>query len=324
MKTPDIRRGITSRHYRAEGSAPDIGTISRLRHPEASSTVERRSRRRLRSQQPEKSSAINWLILLGTGALVVITATVFLWMIPRMESAEEQVAFNSKMEARNIRVASKYPSPSREETMELVKHALANRDPEKVPGLFRTGESTPAEIVDFLEDSSRLEGNVEHWEWLSSLDKDGLLIEGVLVRSKGTDKPVVRLALLTPDEEGNWKVDFDAYARLVEPGWHELLGQGSEQAVVRVTVARDVYYNGPFSDDKQWVSYGLSSPDVNEKLRGYCRMGSVQAEAMARLFMHEEKSSRATVEIRRVPGTDPKQFEIVRVLGGEWVVASNR
>lgn len=323
MKTQDIRRGITSRHYRAEGSSPDIGNISRLRNPEAPASAERRSRRRSRSHHPEKSSA-NWLILLGTGALAVITAAVFLWVMPRMESAEEQVAFNSKMEERNIRIASKFPSPSRDESIELVKRALATRDPAEVPRLFRPCESTPAEIISFLENTVQVEGAADYWEWMSSLDKDGLLIEGVLVSCSTVEKPVVRLALLTPDEGGNWKVDFDAYSRIVEPGWQELLGQVGEKAVVRVTVTPDVYYNGPFSDDKQWVSYGLSSPDVNEKLWGYCRVGSAQAEAMARLFKHQEKISRATVEILRVPGTDPKQFEIVRVLGGEWVVASNR
>ncbi|RYD22710.1 MAG: hypothetical protein EOP88_07030 [Verrucomicrobiaceae bacterium] len=324
MKTQDIRRGITSRHYRAEGSSPDLGNLSRLRNPEAPAVVERRSRRRARSHQPEKNSAVNWLVLVGTGTLAVITATVFLWLLPRMESAEEQTAFNSKMEDRNIRIASKFPSPSREESLELVKRALATRDPAEVSRLFRTCESTPAEIIHFLEETSRLEGEVENWEWMSSLDKDGLLIEGVIVSSKGEEKPEVRLALLTPDDAGVWKLDFDAYARLVEPGWQELLGPGSEQAVVRVTVSRGVYYNGPFSDDKQWVSYGIASLDVNEKLCGYCRVGSAEAEAMAKLFKHEEKVSRATVEIRRVPGTNPKQFEIVRVLGGEWVVASNR
>lgn len=324
MKTQDIRRGITSRHCRAEGTLPDIGTISRLRNPEASAPVERRGRRRSRSHRAEKSFGIIWLILLGATTLVVITVAVFLWLMPRLDPTGEGVAFSAEEEARNIRIESRFPSPSREESMEFVKRALGTRDPDDVPGLFRTGESTPEEIVTFLEESSRREGSVGDCEWLSSLDKDGLLIEGVLVRSRGVEKPVVRLALLTPDDAGNWKVDFDAYARIVEPGWQELLGNGPEQAVVRVTVTPDVYYNGPFSDEKQWVSYGIASPDVNETLRGYCRVGSVQAEAMAKLFKHDEKNSRATVEIRRVSGTSPKQFEIVRVLGGEWVIASNR
>lgn len=324
MKTQDIKRGITSRHYRLGGSSPVIGTLSRLRDTESQPAGKRRSRRRSRSPEVEKRSSTIWLMLLCGGALAVITASVFLWLIPHMDPDPAEAGFNPSEEIRNIRIASRFPSPSREESLELVKQALATRDTGDIPTLFRTGDSTPAEIVAFLENLSLREGCIERYDWLSSLDKDGILIEGVLVRSKGAEKPVVRLALLTPDEAGTWKVDFEAYARLVEPGWQELLEKGAEEAVVRVTVAPDVYYNGPFSDDKQWVCYGITSPDVNETLRGYCRVGSPQAEAMERLFKHEEKSSRATLEIHRVRNAGPKQFEITRLLGGEWVVASNR
>ena len=92
--------------------------------------------------------------------------------------------------------------------------------------------------------------------------------------------------------------------------------------MVRVFVAQDVYYNGPFSDETQWVSYGLGSPDRTELLRGYCKVGSEEAAVMERLFTEGQKLSRATLEIRRVRDGGALQFEIVRLVAEDWVVAS--
>ena len=92
--------------------------------------------------------------------------------------------------------------------------------------------------------------------------------------------------------------------------------------MVRVFVAQDVYYNGPFSDETQWVSYGLGSPDRTELLRGYCKVGSEEAAAMERLFTEGQKLSRATLEIRWVKDGGALQFEIVRMVAKGWVVAS--
>lgn len=321
MKTQDIKRGITSRHYRVGGSTPDIGGLSRLRNAEILSTRKRRRSRRGRSPAVDSRSSTIWLILLGGGALTLIVVTIFVWLMQRMEPEPVEMVSSGVEDEHVIRIASKFPSPSREESLEIARNALAARDPAEVTKLFRTGGATPAEIIRFLEMSTVRDGEIEHYEWLSSMDSDGFLIEGVGVLFKGKDRPVERLALLTPDESGVWKVDFGAFARLVEPGWQELLENRAEQATVRVTVAPDVYYNGPFSDDKQWVCYGMVSPDIGEILRGYCRAGSPQAEAMGRLFKHGEKLSRATIGIRRVKDGDAKQFEIINLLGDEWIVA---
>lgn len=321
MKTQDIKRGITSRHFRLGGSSPAIGSIARLRDTEMLPRGERRSRRRGRSSAVDKRSGSLWLILLGGGTLVVITTAVFLWLMPRFDPEAMEIRSLVAEDAKKVRVASRFPSPSREESLELVRRALTTRDPAAVPELFRTSVATPAEIIGFLEECSLRDGKIERYEWLSSMDRDGLLIEGVLVCFPSKDKAVQRLALLTPNDSGTWKVDFEAFARRVEPGWQELLEKGADQALVRVTVAPGVYYNGPFSDDRQWVCYGIASPDMEELLRGYCRVGSPQAEAMERLFKQGEKLSRATLEIRRVKDGGHGQFEITRLLGGEWVVA---
>ncbi|RYD47060.1 MAG: hypothetical protein EOP85_06185, partial [Verrucomicrobiaceae bacterium] len=298
MKTQDIKRDVTSRHLRTGASSP--GSKRADLCPESMMSG-RGHRRRRRSREAGKPRSTLALMIVGATAFVVIAATFVSWLVLRLDRDTERTG-SSIAEERDIRVGSEFPSPSMETTLDIVKRALAVRDVVGVDDLFRTGESSPEEIIDFLEDASLRDGGIEHYEWLSSLDKDGLLIEGVTVRYKGKEKPVNRLALLTPDESGKWKVDFEAFARLVEPGWRELLETEDSQALVRVSVAPGVYYNGAFSDDRKWVCYGITSPDLDETLQGYCRAGSPEAEAMARLFNHGEKTSRATLRMRLVNG----------------------
>ena len=263
-----------------------------------------------------------WSAVLSVVTLIVLGLAVSFWLLPYLSrNSLEQAAGPVSSHDSQVRVASKFPSPSREQTLDMVKRAIANRDPNRFESYFRMGDASRAEVLDFLKSSDQRDGFIDRYEWLSSMDVDGLLMEGVLVVYKGKDRPVERLAFLTPDEAGNWKMDFEAFARTVRPSWNDLLDKGVDQAVVRVFVAKDVYYNGPFGDDKQWVSYGIASPDTEVLLRGYCKVGSTLAAAMDRLFAEGRKLSRATVEIRRVNEGEARQFEIVRLMASDWVVA---
>ncbi len=220
-------------------------------------------------------------------------------------------------------------SPSEDEALDLVRRALALRKPGVVASHFHPGEATPAEVVEFLAEREAREGKVKEMKWLGSMDIEGLLLEGVLVvySEEGAGERRERLAFLAPDDKGVWKVDFDGFARTSRPSWKDLLKGDAEQAVVRVLAAPDVYFNGPFRDESQWVCYAMTSPECkellseeNSLLRGYCRVDSAQAKAMASIFEGEAKISRATVEIRKTKGAEFRQFEITRVLSREWVV----
>ena len=137
-----------------------------------------------------------------------------------------------------------------------------------------------------------------------------------------------RLAFLTPDDKGVWKVDFDAFARSSRPSWKDLLERRADHAQVRVFVAKDAYYNGPFLDDSRWVCYGMVSPEAKallpegqELLRGYCKVGSPQAKAMERIFAGGRAGSQAgDLGDPQEEGADSRQFEITRVLAEDWVL----
>lgn len=256
-------------------------------------------------------------VLFGFAALAVIGGCVALWVIPRLKKGS--VDDSAQLES-NVRVASRFPSPGKDEALDLVRHAVTTRDPLAIGTLYRGGAARSAEILDFLGALEAKDGRVEGYEWLSSLDINGLLVEGVAVIFKGHEKPAERIAFLTPDSAGVWQMDFDAFARTVSPSWKELLQNGAEQARVRAIVSKDYYHNGPFREESQWTCYAIVSPDLDELLHGYCRVGTPEAAAMERLFTDGEATSRATLDLRRVKGAEPRQFEISRVVAKDWIL----
>ncbi len=289
------------------------------------------SRRKRRKNKGSRGSRIRrirqriiktWSVFLSATVLVLLGLAVWLWLIPQMDS-RGGIAGQLPAETVDLaRVASKFPSPSGAEALAKVKHGLAIRDPGKVAEYFRQGTADPQEIVEFLQGLESKDGAIDQYEWLSSMDANGLSIDGVLVTFKGQDKLRNRVALLTPDETGKWKIDFEAFARTVKPSWTEFLEQQAEVAQVRVYAVKDNYYNGPFIDDQQWICYGVASPDTDQTLLGYCKTGSPQAAAMARVFAEENEMTRMTLELRRVAGAEPRQFEISKVIAVDWVVSA--
>jgi hypothetical protein len=282
------------------------------------------------SNSPELINArrkvvIAWSLGLTVVTLLVIGGFMLFWLRSHGRKSGDADALPT---TENVRIASKFESPSESEAFDLVKRALAGRDPKEVESLFHMGGATPAEVVEFIRGIEARDGGLERMDWLSSMDADGLLMEGVLVVYTGKETPTERLAFLVPDETGVWKVDFDAFARSSRPSWKELLEGRAERAQVRVFVAKDSYFNGPFLDESRWVCYAMVSPETksllpeeHELLRGYCKVGSPQAKAMERIFEAGGQACRVTLEIRRMEGADARQFEIARVLSRDWVLA---
>lgn len=269
---------------------------------------------------------LSWTAVLVAMVLGVLTVFFWSWLRTRMGrqalTAEELAAAN--MKSRNV---SAFDSPTEEAALDLVKQALALRDPAMVERYFRPGAASPGDVIAFLTGMEAQDGVVTGSQWLSSMDANGLLMDGVLVSTSKDGVPRNRLALLTPDEAGVWKIDFDAFARTVKPSWEGLLAAGGGQGLARVIVARDSYYNGPFKDEAAWVSYGMVSPDTTEIMLGYCRKDSPQARAMERILSSEEsaerrKLNRVTLELRRPEGAANRQFEITRVLAEDWILGA--
>ncbi len=328
MAPDDFTRAVrSSKNDRTPGDAPRMGRVARMPGTGLPKGVRRKRRRSeggksSRLRESRRIVVATWSFLMATVAVVLLGLVVWLWLIPHMMRKQESgVTGQPAGLEKESGIASKFPSPSEAKAIALVKEALAVRDVEKVADYFRLGSANPQAVVDFLTNLDRVEGVFLYCEWLSSIDANGLTLDGVLITFKGRDKSRKRMALLTPDAKGEWKLDFDAFARTVSPGWSEILGKNPPAvARVRIYVATDSYYNGPFSDEKMWNCCCLASPDTDEMLLGYCKTNSPQASALTRILSREGRMPRAILEIRRVEGAEPRQFEISRVLAEDWVM----
>jgi hypothetical protein len=327
MKPVNIHRDIASRHARAVGASHGLGRVLRVRDRYMSIDRSRKKRGEPAEVPASRSMMILiWSVMLSLATLAVVGGFMMLWLRSHKNVKSTLPARYSEAD---VRIVSRFVSPGEDQALELVKQALANRDPAKVETFFRLGGASPAEVLEFIGASAARDGRLERCEWLSSMDVEGLLLEGVLLVYAGKDQPVERLAFLTPDDTGVWKVDYDAFARSSRPSWKDFWERREDHAQVRVVVARDYYFNTLFLDDSQWVCFAMESPETEGLRRGdsylllgYCKVGSPQATAMERIFADGQQTYRATLEIRRMPGTNARQFEISRVLAQDWVLAA--
>jgi len=169
------------------------------------------------------------------------------------------------------------------------------------------------------------DGPITGYKWQSSMDANGLLIDGVLVNTRIGDRLRNRLALLTPDSKGKWRIDFDAFARTVSPSWDEILAGKASKGMVRILFVKDNYFNGPYVDESRWNCYRLGSPDITDDILGYCRKDSPQTTALKLILANAPSSSkrknplRAILEIQPTKGAEARQFEITRVIAEDWV-----
>ena len=304
-----------------------MGKIARMPGTGRPKGVRRTKRRgdggkRSRLRESRRIVILTWSILVGLAVVVVLGLAVWLWLIPQMTRKVEGNMTRTAVELeKEATVTPKFPSPSEVEALGMVKAALAVREAERVTDYFRIGSATPEAVVGFLRDLDRVEGAFVRSEWLGSINANDLPLDGVLITFQGSEKLRKRLVLLTADAAGKWKLDFDAFARTVSPAWGEILaGTAPAVSVVRVYVAKDNYFNGLFSDEALWECYCLASPDTDQISLGYCKKISPQTAALQRIFSREQKILRATLEIRRVDGTESRQFEISRVLAEDWVI----
>ncbi len=324
MKPRQIRRDISSRHSRDLGNAPNLGRISKLR---GSDRVQAGRVRQVESPF-RRYRTVGFAVLSAVVALTVIVAGA--WTGLRLRSRfvpTELQASQSRMTEDQVRIVSKVKSPTEEQALDLVLDALKSPDVKTVEEKFRLSDTPAAEAVRFLLETKAAALESSNLRWLGSADIEGQLMECVFINGADGDSKSGRNVFLVPDEKGKWKVDFEAYARTSKPDWKELLDERAETAKVRVYVAADSYYNGPFAEESAWNCYGMTSPEASKLLPeeqrlmyGYCRKDSPQARALRRVVSPENPIMRVTLEIKRTKVEDKLQFEITRVFSEDWVV----
>jgi hypothetical protein len=315
-----------------DGVAQDSKTTRRFQQMPGAGRPKSNRRKKLRSESKQSSRVrkeqqriikIRSIVIFGI-TILVLGFFLVLWMLPHIKPPEVYTAKSNSLTKAEVKTKeiTHFPAPTSKEALAFVEKAMAVREPDKIAQYFRPDGPNPQEIVDYLKGMDARDGLMGDLQWLSNIGTTAIPLEGVVVKFKGQGKPTNRLALLTPDATGKWRIDFDAFARTVTPSWTDLLEKQAPVGVVRVFVKKDFYYNGPFLNEKEWICYSIGSIDSKKNLSAYCRIGSPQAAAINWMLSKEAKITRATLEIRRVKGAESSQFEISRVIAEDWVLST--
>jgi hypothetical protein len=251
------------------------------------------------------------------------------WMRSRKQQSEFK-EFEILAKPRVVeRIESRFTSPSEEEARAILRRALVAKDEVAVRENFHLSASTPDEVLAFLRDEEERSGPARIENWLGSIDTNNTLVEGLVVKRSNVenDDESSTIVMLTPDQTGVWRLDFDSFAGKCEPSWESFVSGEAGEGVVRVWFSVDNYFNGPFLNENKWRCFSMARADSENLLLGYCTNDSPQAVAMEHIIQRlrmkgkaNATSFRAILAIARPEGAEKRQFEIKRVLAEDWVL----
>ncbi len=293
-----------------------LGRIAKIRQADEAPKQTHRERKAA-TEANKVNFALFWSCLLGLTAIIFIGFFAFKWAFTAKHSGAEKTTVQVSKTTKEPELVR----PTEKELMQLMDQAMAISKLEDVPKIFHLRETPAEEILAFMQQTSSRDGIRDSKEHLGTMASDSLVAEGASVTFVKPDgKTDQRLLLFTPDAQGEWKMEFEAYARTCSPPIGEFMSQPEiKEATVRVYIAKDIYYNSVFDDDRVWACFLLSSPDFEDPFYAYSKLDSPEVAEMVRL-LRGQNLNRATLLLRKVEGATNRQFELARVLTEEWVL----
>lgn len=295
------------------GTAPTLGKVTRM---------ERRTRQRTGSRRGG--------VMRGGDAREVIFIRCGLFLLLVLMLAGGFLVFSSEkdpsgpIQGREEMERKKEPNEpplGEERALALVQAAIGTKDADRALARFHLGAGGAGELRASLQRILRTEGEPQSYEWLGEREVNRVRMETVSVKFSREGKVSERLAMITADGRGLWKIDHDAFVRKVEPSWKEILGGRTDPSIVRVALAPARVFGGPFADDGSWDCYVMSSPDCGEALLGYCKVGTRRALVLKAMAARGGSTDfRAVLQVERVDPGQGERFEILRVLAEDWVL----
>ncbi len=318
----------SSKPARGLGDAPDLGRVSRMRN---GSTDKRPSKVTAVDGIDKRISAVMSLsgVLILCGVLVAgLGAWAFISSNNNKRVARQATALGAAPASETV---DQVPPPKPSVQENVVRSFLNARTPEAIAPLIRKSDQDMPTILAKLAKLEERDGRVKRVRHSGGLSSKCLRSEGVVVEFEGGRN---RLAILSPDDAGQWRVDFDGFDRYLSAGIDEILSGKALDARVRFFVSADSYYNTRFKDDEKWACYGIASPDSDQLMFGYVLRGSAQQTALDsvittkaalraernRISSGRGTSKRMILDIRHHPDGEARQFEILRVLSDEWAM----
>jgi len=261
-------------------------------------------------------------------AVVLIVTGIVVWVFAGQSTKPATAAHPTHSDSEIFRAAGDPPAqdtppPSTKQMLKMAKTFVEATQPSDLPGLVHLNGKKPEELFERMVAMAKADGSVAKIIDLGAMPNLTLPLQGVVV-TYGEQRN--RLILFCPDAEGQWLIDFDAFARASSIPWKELLSDQDRTGTVRVYLSQDTYYNSRFSDDSQWACYGMKSPDEPTLVFGYTPKNSPVDQAITEALRFKLSTAtsvgssllRMTLEIRHVPGDETRQFEIVRAIADDW------
>lgn len=285
-------------------------------------------RQRQRREEVRRFAFRVWFSLISLLFVGAFTVAMILWLRSQSNRADfaGTLAMDDVASGALAREVEIFTPPSEREAVRILRSALEARDVDIIHQyVHETSEVDVEEMLGFFAAIPEREGEALPFEWTGTTESDRLQIQGLNVYFEKDFLRSARMAMLLPDEDGEWKLDFPSFARWSDPPLDLFdSGDGYPGGRVRVILAQDQYFNGPFADDREWACYAVYSPDIDTTAFVYSRIGSPENRQVRALLEREGGMVRANVEIRRTDGALRNQFELTRVIAGDWLAVEWR
>jgi hypothetical protein len=306
MKSKNVHRGVSNLPAAEQQSNAPVLGVGKLSRIHRNYARERKHRSR-KDKGVLFREYLKYVFLFF--AIVLISGVT--WILYQQINRNKDVAEVTSLTEDTFIV----PHPSASECIDLVKRFLDTGSPTELARTGRLKRFDKEQGYLAFTEVSKQSGEVERLDWAGAEETNGLSLEMVLVTYK-TGK--YRIAFLTHDERGNWKVDVESFLAHNTRPWDQVIGKGSCRAIVRVMATPDSYYNGIFQNEKEWGCLALTSPDHSERIYGYLKPKSPAILAVTEM-LRTKNPAVMFVEISRDAGMDPMQYEIKKVIAQGWV-----
>lgn len=347
MKPKHISPQVQAEHKRRHGDAPGLGRVAKIPGASTRPKIRKRSsggksglRRpyhmdhRARRLSAERRFRLKiWLTLATLAVLAAFAGGMFFWlrsMGGRQASAPMFVADRQAELGQSLAI----DPPSEREAQQIIERAILSSNATALHELIHiTEEVSTSEMHEFFSELTERQGEIVQYQWIGTPERAqqfqrqmmNVVFEKDFLRT-------IRTAQLLPDVNGLWKLDFPSFARWCDPPIALMeSAAGHPGGRVRAVFSRDSYYNGIFADEREWVCFSFTSPDADVSGYAYARIDSPVHEMMTSLLGRNRSAqssppaqsspTRLTVEIARVEGANPRQFELTRVVSGHWLAS---
>lgn len=308
MKPKNVHRGVSNMPTESTGAqAARVGKLSRIHRTYKSGVRRQRSRGKSRNNHNRLREYLNYFI--GSFAALLMAAVG--WMIYSQITKKTVTKETTTLTQDTFTV----PHPDVNSCVAIAQKALASSAGDAWQEHVFLRNIEPEVFATNLEKLKKTEGVIEKIEWAGALEINDLSLEMVVVTFGSAE---TRVAYLTHDADGVWRLDGESFLEWQGRPWAELLDKGNCKAIVRMIVMPDSYYNGVFSDEKEWICLSLKSLNGENQLSGYVRPQSAVHLAIMEIFKTSVPAA-VMVEISRNSAMEAKQFEIKRVIAHGWV-----